>query len=137
MIVLDASAAVHMVRESQEGHALLALLDDIEGESIISCSMFGAEVRNAFWKYVKAGQISYGVACDCIEDAIGLVDDFVSIEDLADEAFLEAVNRQHSVYDMLYLCLARRKGATLFTLDRRLASLCQKMNVNCASLSAL
>lgn len=131
MVVLDTSAAVEIVRETEVGVALASFIDEIEGESVLTCELFRAEVRNALWKYVRAGIITQEEASDCIEDAFGLVDEFVPIEELGDEAFSEAVHCNHSVYDMLYLCLTRRRGATLFTLDKRLAALCREAGVHC------
>lgn len=137
MIVLDASAAVSMVRRTEEGKALVAMMELLEEDVVISCDLFRAEVRNAFWQYVRAGIMDYQGACDCSHDALQLVDGFVSIEELADEAFSEAVHYNHAIYDMLYLCLARRHGATLFTLDRRLAALCDETHVECVELVKL
>lgn len=44
---------------------------------------------------------------------------------------LEAIRFKDPVHDMRYLCLARREGATLLTLDKKLAKLCQHAGVNC------
>ena len=52
MIVLDCSAAVAIVRETLEGNALRALM--LENETTLTSEMFVAEVRNSFWKYVRA-----------------------------------------------------------------------------------
>ena len=52
------------------------------------------------------------------------------MEENIDEAFLEAARLDHSVYDLLYLTLARRRAATLFTADRRLVSLCEQTGVD-------
>lgn len=60
-----------------------------------------------------------------------LITDFIAPEDYLAEAFMEALNHDHSVYDMLYLCLARRNAATLFTRDKKLMELCLKAKVNC------
>lgn len=130
MLVLDTSAAVDIVRETEKGIALALLMEEA-GESVLACDLFRAEVRNALWKYARAHIVTRQEALDCIDDACGLVDEFVPIEELGDEAFAEALRLNHSVYDMLYLCLARRRGATLLTLDKRLAALCHEAGVNC------
>ncbi len=46
------------------------------------------------------------------------------------EALTESLRLDHSSYDLFYLVLARREGATLFTLDRKLQKLCDKNGVN-------
>lgn len=50
------------------------------------------------------------------------------------EALTEAVRLRRPVYDMVYFVLARRLGATLFTLDKRLQALCIDNGVNCVRL---
>ena len=50
------------------------------------------------------------------------------------EALIEAIRLDHPVYDLLYLVLARREGATLFTLDQKLQNLCLDNGVNCVFL---
>lgn len=129
MIVLDACAAVEIVRETVRGSAFRALM--LEGEEVISSDLFQAEVRNAFWKYVHAGLLDEGLASRYVEQALALVDEFCPLEEYGDEAFLEAALRDHPVYDMLYLCAARRHGATLFTADRGLVRMCEEAGVNC------
>ncbi|MBQ9002724.1 MAG: type II toxin-antitoxin system VapC family toxin [Eggerthellaceae bacterium] len=37
----------------------------------------------------------------------------------------------HSVYDLLYFVLARRKGIALLTADKKLARLCEENGVEC------
>lgn len=129
MIVLDASAAVEIANGSPTGDALRSLIE--ENERLISCDMFRAEVRNSFWKYVIARLMTEEHALKRTSVAINLIDAYVPIEALGNEALLEAIRFKHPVYDMLYLCLARREGATLLTLDKKLAALCQRAGVNC------
>ncbi|WP_241158160.1 type II toxin-antitoxin system VapC family toxin [Adlercreutzia sp. ZJ138] len=107
------------------------------GEQLISCDLFRVEVRNSFWKYVVAQIMSEECAQKRAAIAIDYVDTYIPIEELSDEAFLEAIRHKHPVYDMLYFCLARRKGATLMTLDKKLAKLCQDTGVNCIEEVAL
>lgn len=129
MIVLDCSAAVEMVRDTPRGRGFAELV--LRGERIITSSLFQVEVRNAFWKYVKAGLMSPEQASECVGAALELVDELVPLEENAAESFVEAARQGHSVYDMLYLTLARRNVATLFTSDKKLAALCEKLGVDC------
>lgn len=134
MIVLDANAAVHVARKTEEGEAFAVLMED---ELIASCDLFQAEIRNAFWQYVRTNAMGRDEAFDCVQDALGLVDEYIPIEELGDEAMTEAIRLRHSIYDMFYLCLARRHGATLFTLDKRLAALCEEAGIDCISMENL
>lgn len=135
MIVLDCSAAVAIVRETLEGNALRALM--LENETTLTSEMFVAEVRNSFWKYVRAQLMTIEEAELYIEKAIGLVDEFVPLKENADEAFAEAVRQNHSVYDMFYLTLVRRSAGTLFSLDKKLVNLCTEMKLDCVKEVAL
>ena len=135
MIVLDCSAAVAIVRETLEGNALRALM--LENETTLTSEMFVAEVRNSFWKYVRAQLMTIEEAEFYIEKAIGLVDEIVPLKENADEAFAEAVRQNHSVYDMFYLTLVRRSAGTLFSLDMKLVNLCTEMKLDCVKEVAL
>lgn len=103
MIVFDCSAAVKMTRATSCGLGFRCLI--LENERVIASELFRAEVRNTFWKYVRAGFLPF------------------------DEA--EAVRQNHPVYDFFYLTLARRNAATLCTADKKLVALCESMGVNC------
>lgn len=129
MIVMDASAAVEITRGTQKGRALLTLIEP--DEVIVAPSWFQAEVANVFWKYVHAGLIDKETATERSMLCEALVSKFIPIDDVKREAFFEAINQDHSFYDMVYLCLARRNGATLFTLDKQLVDICSKAKVDC------
>ena len=60
-----------------------------------------------------------------------LVDCFHDDASLAKEALSESIRYRHPAYDMFYLVLARRTGATLFTLDKKMWALARDMHVNC------
>lgn len=129
MIVLGTSAAVEIVRGTPKGQALLSLIEP--EEVVLAPSWFRAEVRNVFWKYVHVGLISKDVAETRLLLCEALVSKFVREDELLKEAFCEALNQDHSFYDMVYLCLTRRNGATLFTLDKHLIDICKSAKVNC------
>lgn len=134
MIVLDTSAALAISMGLEIGDALQLLkLDD---EEIIAPSLLHSEVSQALTKYVRGEHLSLEEAIACGRDAILLVDRFVDDSSLWIEATSESLRLQHSSYDMFYLVLARREGATLFTLDQRLQNLCANNGVNCISLES-
>ena len=129
MIVLDCNAAVEMVRKTPRGRGFRSLM--LKDEKVITSELLKAEVRNAFWKYVRADLLDADQAEVLVEKALDLVDEFVPLEDNAVESFAEAMRLNHPVYDLFYLTLARRNAATLFTADKKLAALCERMGVNC------
>lgn len=129
MIVLDVNAAVAIVKGIEEGLALRGLI--LDGETITAPHFFITELGNVAWKYVRAGELSEEGSHYLLERTMGLVNYFVSTEELLIEAIHEAIRNEHPVYDMLYMVLARRNGATLFTLDKRLRQICVANGVNC------
>ena len=135
MIVLDCSAAMAILFETEEGSAFVSLM--LKDEKAISSQLFVAELHSALRKHVKAGDFDTALAHTLIRQALDLVDEFVDMRENGIEAFDESIRHNHSSYDMLYLTLARRNGATLFTLDRRLIALCEQLKIGCVHLEPL
>ena len=131
MIVLDSCAAVEMVRKSPDGMALRWFIT--KNERVISCELFRAEAASVFRKLTRVDGLSPDEAESHFNEAIALVDEFYPIEELQSEALRESIRLGHSTYDMFYFVLARRTGATLFTLDRTLMNLCEQNGVSCLS----
>lgn len=130
-LVLDASAALRVVLDAA-GHA--GLLDRIAAaEAVYAPSLFVAETANALWKYVGAKQVSEEDALRLHRDALALVDRFIPDEDLLPEALVVAMRGKHPVYDALYVVAARRHGAALLTMDKRLAALARQLAVAVAA----
>jgi toxin-antitoxin system, toxin component, PIN family len=73
-------------------------------------------------------------AQECFVDSVAYVDKYYSIQELQDEVLSESIRLDHSSYDMFYFVLARRFGATLFTLDRKLIQLCEEQGVQCVAI---
>lgn len=127
-LVLDASAALRVVFTAEPHTALLDLLEN--AEAVYAPSLFVAETANALWKYVGAKQISEQDALRLHRDAVALVDRFAPDAELFPEALTVAVRHKHPVYDVLYVLLARRNGAALATMDKRLAALARRLEVD-------
>lgn len=135
MIVLDTNAALSISMGIDLGEALTTLM--LENEEIIAPSLIQAETAHTLTKYIEGKFMSAKEAAEYGRDALMLVDRFVDDGDLWIEAMNEAIRLKHSSYDMFYMLLARREGATLFTLDRKLQKLCLKNGVNCIELQSL
>ena len=129
-IVLDCSAAVGITMHDIEAVSSRRSFC-YDAPEVLAPTLFFAEVGSSFAKYVKAGAMDEKLALRHIEATIDLVDTMVPIEELYLEAFCEALRWGHSIYDMLYFVLARRHGARLVTLDKRLTSICEQAGVNC------
>lgn len=129
MLVLDCSAAVSIVMNNKEGRAMMGLME--KDEKVISSPLFIAEMDSALGKYVQAGLISLDLAHSYLTNSIELIDEFIDMQDICIEALDESIRNNHSSYDMFYLVIARRNGATLLTLDKKLESLARKLKIDC------
>jgi len=125
--VLDASAAVHLVMNSQHAAHLVTKLEEVA--IVKTPDLFCSEAANALWKYVRAGELTLDLALTRLEQAMGLVDGVVPQRTLAPEALVAAAKHQRSVYDMTYAVLARRSGATVITMDRPFALVLRDMEI--------
>ena len=126
-IVLDASAALRLVLGLPEANELATQLE--RTSVVIVPELYCSEVANALWKYVNAGHFGIDEALARFDEALALADSFVPDRTLTVEALAEAAARQHPVYDLLYIVLARRHGARVLTLDARLSGLAADMGI--------
>ena len=129
MIVYDACALAEIVCGNVSGSSIKRLAR--ENEKAISCDLVRAELISVFRKLARTEHLDPRKAQEYVEEALSLVDEFYPIEELQAEALQEGIRLDHSTYDMFYVVLARRTGATLFTLDRKLMRLCMEVGVNC------
>ncbi|MCL2757023.1 MAG: type II toxin-antitoxin system VapC family toxin [Coriobacteriia bacterium] len=132
MIVLDCSAAVHIAQRTLEGNALRSLI--VTTDVIISSELLFIESASTYAKYVRSGAFDENTAQKYLQATVSLVERFVPIQENYLEAFHESLRLNHSVYDMLYLTLARRNAATLATFDAKLRALCEQQGVDCIHL---
>ena len=132
MLVLDASAAIGIVRSGGEGEASARLMTDCE--KTIAPEFFCEEVAQVAWKYAHIGALDREGAIAMMQATLGCVSEFFPNQKLAEEALAEAVRLDHSFYDMLYFVLARRTSSMLVTCDKGLAKLCVDNGVECVEL---
>ena len=126
MAVFDASALVGLIVELPwSERARHAIQEDPER---ISPSIVGAEIGNALWLNVRANNLSAENAEAALKRTISLLV-LVSDEELVGSALVIAIEQNHPIYDCLYLALARREDAPLFTADRKLASLASRIGI--------
>jgi predicted nucleic acid-binding protein len=126
-VVLDASAAVGVVLAMPGSEVFSSALE--QAALVTSPDLFVPEVCNALWKYRKAELLTAERCESALEHALALPDRLESCTNLHLEAFSLSCRYLHPVYDALYLVLARRNNAILLTLDRRLAILTRKLEI--------
>ena len=128
MIVLDCSAAINIALNTETGRVMHNALT--QQERVVAPAFYQVEVANVAWKYAHSQTLDDNQANLLRSDALALVDDFYSIEPLMDEAFGLSLRADHSIYDLLYLVLARRNNSTLLTADKKLQDLCAAQGVS-------
>jgi predicted nucleic acid-binding protein len=126
-VVLDASAALAAVLGSEQGPAVLGVLSS--ASVVMAPEHFTAEVTNSLWKYVVGGHLELESAAEYLEEALQFVDREPATGTLVQEVLREASGRRHPAYDMFYAVLARREGAALLTLDKRLRTVAEAMGI--------
>lgn len=124
--VLDASAAVRTAMDPESAFRTFLETADV----VIAPELIVAEVCSAFKKYVRARVVSRNEAEDLIERALTLVDTTQPLRELVPEVLALASRPDSSVYDLFYLALAQRTGATLLTADLALQKAARKIGID-------
>ena len=128
IIVLDCNAAIEIILKREKEKILRQYVE--VSEKVISSELFRIETANVLKKYVQGNYIEKARCNEILELAENLVDEFVPIKENHLEALYEAIRLNYSAYDMLYLILARNRGATLLTLDQRLNQIAKKEGIS-------
>ncbi len=125
--VLDASAALELALDREDSRRFRTGLRG--AERILAPDIFASEITSAFWKYSVHKELSGEECRRGLAFCLDIVDDLLETRSLCPEVLVEAVNSNHSVYDMFYLVLARRQYAVLFTRDRKMKAIAEEMGI--------
>jgi predicted nucleic acid-binding protein len=126
-IVLDSCAAIEIVLNRENAIKLREIINS--ADEVVTSSLYKAEVANVLLKYSKVGFIEKNIWDKLLTLAESLIDDFVDISENNHEALREAIRLNHSVYDMLFITIARSRDAVLLTLDKKLKDLAEQENI--------
>lgn len=127
IVVLDSSAAIEIILKRARSKTFKKSLDS--AEKVITSDLYKIEIANVLWKYCRTGNIEKELTNKLLLLAEGLIDEFVDISENNTESLNEAIRLNHSAYDMLYFTLARRTGAVLMTLDKKLLALAKREGI--------
>jgi predicted nucleic acid-binding protein len=127
-LVLDASAALHVVLRREGFDELAEVLD--AASTVAAPRLYCAETANALWKYARSGGLSEAEAAERLEECAALVTHPIEDEQLAGEALTAAVRYGHPVYDAMYAVLARRLSCAVATRDGRLRALLAELRID-------
>jgi predicted nucleic acid-binding protein len=125
-VVIDASVIIAVVVADERQDAARALLEGwLEaGEGLHAPAVLPYEVANVLGRLVFDGALEIDKVKDIWDDlaAVGLVlYPFDLAEDGPEVAAITARLRRRHATDSTYVCLARRLGTVVWTLDRALA----------------
>jgi len=127
IVVLDPSAAVDLVLNKGDHEFIRENVK--KAQSVISPDLFISEITNVAWKYVKLAGFSKEQAVSLAENALQMIDAFISAQDLWREALGESITHEHPLCDLFYIISARRHDALLLTRDQRMKALAKKLSI--------
>ncbi len=128
MIVIDASALTKFVLKEEGWEEVTPYLKT----GAVSIDLVIKEVANAVWKKFKQGAVSIKEAKIILQALKEIVEKVIKIEgelNYIDEAVKIAFNRNITIYDSLYIAMAKIKGLNLLTMDENQANAAKAENI--------
>jgi len=119
--ILDASAGIEIALDKTDANKFKSKLDF--ASKVVTTELYKAETANVLWKYFKAGYLTKEESLRSLKFCDALIDEYVDISSNNEESLVESMRLNHSTYDLLYLTLARRRGAILVSMDKKLKKL--------------
>ncbi len=130
--VLDASAAIELVMARPAQHRVAKIVQ--ESDWILTPSLFIYEVTNTMWKYHRLLKAPLEELEVRLQQAIEIVDEYLSAEDLFQEALRLSCEIGEPVYDAVYLTAGLKRKALIVSLDRRIISAAERLGIETAAL---
>jgi predicted nucleic acid-binding protein len=134
LIVLDASFLVKLVLEEMGSRRARELTRSWArgGETLATVDLALPEALNAIWKHAaRIGDLSPHEAIESAGDLLRLwrMLKIYPSSDLAGEALRLALGEAVTVYDALYIQLAKSAGSSLATYDKKLAEAARRHGI--------
>ena len=128
MIVIDASALTKFVLKEEGWEEVIPYLK----AGTVSVDLVVKEVANAVWKRFRQEAVSLEEAKTILQALKEIVEKAVKIEEehnYIDEAIKIAFSRNITIYDSLYIAMAKMKGLDLLTIDETQANVAAAENI--------
>jgi predicted nucleic acid-binding protein len=127
IVVLDSSAAAEIVLNRESAKSLKEIIGS--SERVITTALYRVEVINLIRAYHEGKYIERKVCDKLLELAERLVDEFAGFPENNTEVLNDTIRLKQPVNDVLYLGLARRTGAALVSMDKKLKALAGKEGI--------
>lgn len=117
MIVIDASALVKLLLKEEGWEELISYLKG----GVLSPDLISKETVNAVWRRLRRGEISpeeARVMLKALKEIAGKVVKIVDENEYLEEAIGIAFTQNITIYDSLYIALAKREKLRLITADQ-------------------
>jgi predicted nucleic acid-binding protein len=128
VIVIDASALTKFILKEEGWEEVISYLK----AGTVSVDLVVKEVANAIWKTFKQEAISIEEAKTILKALKEIVEKVIKIEEelnYVDEAIKIAFSRNITIYDSLYIAMAKIKGLNLLTIDETQANVAKAENI--------
>jgi len=128
VIVIDASALTKFIMK-EDGYEEVA---EYLKAGTLSADHIAKEVTNAIWKRFRQGAISLKEAEIMLKALKEILGKAVKLEDeltYIDETVKIAFNQNITIYDSLYIAIAKKKGLKLLTADETQADAATSENI--------
>ena len=119
-MVIDTMVFVYaLLRVESKYEQALAVL--AEAEQIIVPDSFFAELGNVVWEWIVFRQLPINIGLDVLHDAEELVTKVIPVTSVFDSALRLAVEKNHSLYDTVFVAAAVQEQVQVVTFDRKFA----------------
>ena len=119
-MVIDTMVFVYaLLRVESKYEQALAVL--AEAEQIIVPDSFFAELGNVVWQWIVFRQLPINIGLDVLHDAEELVTKVIPVTSILDSALRLAVEKNHSLYDTVFVAAAIQEQVQVITFDRKFA----------------
>ena len=119
-MVIDTMVFVYaLLRVESKYEQALAVL--AEAEQIIVPDSFFAELGNVVWQWIVFRQLPINIGLDVLHDAEELVTKVIPVTSVLDAALKLSVEKNHSLYDTVFVAAAVQEQVQVITFDRKFA----------------
>lgn len=132
-MVVDANVATYWLVPSPFSNAAARIASRTD---LCAPAFLKVETTNALLKYVNAGFIGPGHLRDALDVLDAAIADYVEDSRLLKAAADIALAHRHTIYDGLYLALARERDEPVATADRRMAAIAASMGIDALLIEA-